>query len=460
MLPWFVKHHRTLDAWIERNRQALESVWSNDAAQMPSRDGRTSELYVQLPIVIGNPSTGPLFQQPIPDDFTQLMRERRFHLQIVGPGGAGKTTLARQIGRWALDGSIRSGKDKHKLIPIWIDEELSEAKSVSKVVRGKLYSSLPNEELENDFCDALLCHGRLLVIVDRLSERSVETQRYIRQVYRSTRLEAMIATSRVPLPIEGLLPTLLFPQPLNSASLLFFMTSILTAIARNNDKSSSSEIGPLGTMAEQLKLGERLASFIQLRTSEGEEEVPMLPLPVRLFVEQAINYVSAGRSMHDLPTSLPDVYVEYLREVNPKTGLESNVLSDEKMIRAAKTLGKLALQPNYIPKEFSPESAREALKRDGWVTFDPIDPIDRLKSNGVLSQRELGAYTRLRFTFDPIAEFIGAFAYAEESGIDRDSWTRILESSKAAPGFQIALRLVRQAYGIQLGWAVEQVTLQ
>jgi photosystem II stability/assembly factor-like uncharacterized protein len=151
MLPWFVKHHRTLDAWIERNRQALESVWSNDAAQMPSRDGRTPELYVQLPIVIGNPSTGPLFQQPIPDDFTQLMREHRFHLQIVGPGGAGKTTLARQIGRWALDGSIRSGKDKHKLIPIWIDEELSEAKSVSKVVRGKLYSSLPNEELENDF---------------------------------------------------------------------------------------------------------------------------------------------------------------------------------------------------------------------------------------------------------------------------------------------------------------------
>jgi hypothetical protein len=166
---------------------------------------------------------------------------------------------------------------------------------------------------------------------------------------------------------------------------------------------------------------------------------------VRLFVEQAIDFLSMGKTLDDLPTSLPEVYAQYLKQVNPKTGAASNSLSDEEMLKVAKTLGKLALHPNYVPKEFSPEAAREALKSDGWTSFDPIDPVERLQSNGVLFQREIGAYTRYRFALDPIAEFLGAFAYAEECGANRDSWNQILESSAAAPGFQSALKLIRQA---------------
>jgi len=164
----------------------------------------------------------------------------------------------------------------------------------------------------------------------------------------------------------------------------------------------------------------------------------------------------APRSLDDLPTSLPEVYVQYLKQVNPKTSAASNSFSDEEMLKVAKTLGKLALQPNYVPKEFSPEAARDALKSNGWASFDPIDPIERLKSNGVLFQKEIGASTRFRFALDPVAEFLGAFAHAEECGADQDLWKRILANSVSAPGFQIALRLIRQVYGGQLGWAVDQ----
>jgi hypothetical protein len=95
------------------------------------------------------------------------------------------------------------------------------------------------------------------------------------------------------------------------------------------------------------------------------------------------------------------------------------------------------------------------LKNNGWASFDRINPIDRLKSNGVLFQREIGAYTRLRFTLDPIAEFLGAFAYAEECGANQDSWNRIFESSSAVPGFQIALKLIQQAYSGEMGWTLD-----
>jgi hypothetical protein len=88
----------------------------------------------------------------------------------------------------------------------------------------------------------------------------------------------------------------------------------------------------------------------------------------------------------------------------------------------------------------------------GWTNLDRKDPIDRLKKNGVLIERELGPYSRLRFTLDPIAEFLAASAYAEECGSDEQRWNQILMSSAHAPGFVVALELVRQAYAPSLGW--------
>ena len=126
-------------------------------------------------------------------------------------------------------------------------------------------------------------------------------------------------------------------------------------------------------------------------------------------------------------------------------------------MKAAIALGKIALRPNFIPKEFAPEAAREALKKIGWVRFDGVDPIERLKANGVIVQKQIGAYSRLRFVLDPIAEFLAAFAYAEECGANEEAWKQKFdETSVAALGFHIALQLIRQAYGSRLGWAGDE----
>jgi len=460
VLPWYTMRPRTLDAWIESNRHRLETYWNNAAApQAAPRDGTNSarnESYVQLPIRIRHETSGLLIQQPTWEDFSSASNQSRWNIQIVGPGGAGKTTLARQIGRWTLDGSLRAGADRHKMFPIWIDEDLSGTNTLSKVIREKLFAALPDEEIDVEFCNAMLRKQRLLVIIDRLSERSAETQEYLRNIYRSTRLGALIVTSRTSLAVDGLKPAFVFPQPLNSASLLFFMTSLLATPKDKKDQSKSEENGPLATMTGQLELGQRLALLI--RTPDRKHEIPMLPLPVRLFVEQAVDYLSTGRPLDDLPTSLPEVYVQYLRQINPKIGPATNLISDEDMLRSAKALGKLALQPNFVPKEFSTESARDTLKGVGWTNFDHAGPIERLKANGVLFQKQIGAYSRLRFVLDPIAESMGAFAYAEECGAEEESWKRVLEASAAAPGFQIALKLIRQAYGKELEWALDQNT--
>jgi hypothetical protein len=53
---------------------------------------------------------------------------------------------------------------------------------------------------------------------------------------------------------------------------------------------------------------------------------------------------------------------------------------------------------------------------------------------------------RLRFTLDPIAEFLAAVAYGEDCRLDDEKWEILMLESQAAPAFQVATKLVRQAY--------------
>jgi hypothetical protein len=78
-----------------------------------------------------------------------------------------------------------------------------------------------------------------------------------------------------------------------------------------------------------------------------------VPLPVRLFVEQAVRLLRGGKRLDDLPLSLPDVYFRHLRGVNPEDPSAQHFLDGDRMLKVAKLLGKVAVGVDYIPKEFS-----------------------------------------------------------------------------------------------------------
>jgi photosystem II stability/assembly factor-like uncharacterized protein len=460
VLPWFVRHPRTLDAWVEKHRDAIRQAWNAQAgAGMPqpfdSQPRGSQPIYVALPIRIGDPVSGSWVEKPRAEDIRKLVKQTRSTMQIIGPGGAGKTTLARQMGAWSFEHGSNMGLSDHPMLPVWVDEDLdTERNPLPTVVKGRLVAALADEEVEDELCAALLEKQRLLVFIDRLSERSADTQRYIETIYRSRRIGSLVLTSRTLFTIDGAPSVCLYPQPLNSATLLNFMTSLLSVFLADNRDDGQGGSRPLSSLQEQLKLGERLAGLIRLQTGKGEQDVPLVPLPVRLFVEQAVRLLHDGKELDDLPLSLPEVYFRHLRQINPEHASAQHFLDGDRMFKVAKLLGKVAVGKDYIPKEFSRNYALAELVAAGETVTASCDPTVRLRMNGVLLERSGGIDAQLRFALDPIAEFLAAAAHAEECGADADMWEAILLQSNHAPGFQAALKLTRQAYGRREGWAM------
>ena len=164
---------------------------------------------------------------------------------------------------------------------------------------------------------------------------------------------------------------------------------------------------PFYSPEDQLALGQRLAQLFRTTQAGEENGTAILPLPVRLFVEESIRLLNLGRSLDELPVSLPDVYLRYVERVNPEDPTVKNFMTNEDLLRAAMAIAKLALGDDFSPKEFFKDDARETLKQNGW-TDQTKRPPSKLVDNGILLEKIVVGHPRMRFVLDPVAENLAA----------------------------------------------------
>jgi len=347
------------------------------------------------------------------------------------------------------------------MLPIFIDEDTSD---LFAVIRRKLHSWL-REEVDNAFIDALLKSKRLLIIVDRLSERHADTQQHILTIHSSHPMNALVVTTRRPISFETEGAVTLMPIPLDSNNLLYFMTSLLRELRGASEKngrrppekpnestarSTSTSGAAFGGMRSQLKLGEKLAGLLP---QEHDATAQITPLLVKLFVEEAVRLAKENVTdpLAKLPSSIPEIYFDYLRALNPhgpdKHGKEMvDEIEDQLMLEAARLFASIALGDDFVPKEFDGGEAVQFMERMGSTAEEASLAIRRLTANGVLLLRDLGGVPRYRYLLDPICELLGAYHRALEADRDVSSWNLLLASVRSkgelAAGSREALRLI------------------
>lgn len=420
LLPWFAFQPRTLGAWVKQNRLALSSRAQRDLQSSIAVGGNGP--YISLPIEVQDGGHLQLITEPSRETFLSFSK-RPVTIEICGPGGIGKTTLMNQCAAWLAEDDKGDAERKAAVGVIVIEPYVGD---LIPYISKKL-TKITEEDVSDEFVRQLLRKGILVPVVDSVSELEDAMQAKLKGDLDTTVTGLVILTSREPVNLRSMERVLISPKPLNSGTLLHFITSVLA--------SAPGDVNEFNSMEFQLDIGMRIA---RIMTTAGTE-IPLTPLLAKLYVDRAIELMRAGRSLEDLPSSIAEAYFDFIRLLLRREPALDQVAA----LACIKKTGQLSLGVRFIP---SPLGIRTLLDELRAVVADrSILVINTLVAAGVLEEKEMGLGKMISFSLDPVAEFCAAYAYTEELGFDLAAWKCFRDkvlSAGAPAGFCSALDLV------------------
>ena len=174
------------------------------------------------------------------------------------------------------------------------------------------------------------------MIVDALSERSLETQRHVSDFYGSgVPLNALVLTTRREPKFGQLDRPPVYTERLAGPTLIPF---IFEYLRRRQVEGAFDQ-------RQQLELGDRVLALVEA----GGRALSVTPLLVTLFVESALARSREHQSLEALPASVPEVYLDYLRRLNPDQAATPDAVDDATIIRAARVLARTSLGRSFVP---------------------------------------------------------------------------------------------------------------
>jgi len=393
--------------------------------------------YVSLPVKLNDPVTGRLIEKPDEEILSQLFNPERTIIQIIGPGGTGKTSLAVAICRWVIQATRNRVPGWIPKLPILLENDCTD---VLKEITGIVRSWQNDYAIHEDFVQLLLKNQHLVIVVDSLSERPASIQNYFKTLHTTTPVNALIITARQPIDLQVKEGLYLYPSPLNSNNLLHFITTYLNIYPGH----------PLQSSREQLAFAEKIVNIIEGHNSR----TPVTPILVKLIIEIALRKEGNEERdfqtiLNEMPDSIPDVYYQYLVHVNPKNLTAANYLPKQEMLLIAELLGRMSLGSTFQPQDFLEKEARKAIAEVYGNVHG--DPIQRFVDNGILTRRESLATSYLRFNIDTLAEYLAASTLYDEhnTGPEQlaDFKTRVNSLDDVALEFKLAFIQVSEYKG-------------
>jgi HEAT repeat protein len=415
-LIFFKYHPRVLDAWVTAHIQATRDEFQKRETV------RDRKIFVPIPVILDNNTIATLKGKDLQPTFAQ----KRGCLLIWEEGGAGKTSLACQIGKWAMSDNPEERICTHRMLPVLIEEELNIKVTEGKqpfieAIRGQLQDLTDTTEpISEELLEQLLKQRRILVIVDHFSEMSEQTRTAIKPEMPDFPVNALLVTSRLEELLGRVTKTAIKPLRIEGNRLSSFMESYLSQ-RQKRDLFSDTEF---------------FNACIQLSTIAGDRNITVLL--AKLYADKLIAK-KEGTTDPDLPNNISELMLHYLNQLN--RSVTENKFSDATVHKDAKIIAWECLKKTYRPTAANRQNAIIAL---GEETAE--SRIKYLEDKLRIIQTKGVAHDQIHFALDPVAEYLAALYLLDINGKDESKWQDFLNiadsqnSPEGIKGFMLAVK--------------------
>jgi HEAT repeat protein len=412
LVGFFHYRRRVLDAWVRRH---LRPAYRNFSGT--SRTVQERLVHVTIPVIRGQDQT---ILDLGPDQLRRTLARTRWCLLLWGAGGAGKTSLACRIARWAMQqmpaasmpprrgwrglaarvlGRARPARPRfgRLMLPILFERALpfpkeesgkEAARQDARTFRDLLENRLRaltglTREIPEGLCEQLLQQGRVLVILDGLSEWDEAARERTLRALAAIPASALVITSRN----RELLNN--FPNQVSLRPCLATLGQ-LTAFT----EAYLARTGA-GSLFRKYELSAGCGDLVRL---VGEGDVPALLARMNADLMAAAKK-GAGAAA---PQSVAELMARYLSFLNRNTTdpdlLDGTVQPDARAVAWA------SVEAQYRPSPVPP--ARATLALQGLSANNVSKRLAHLRTGMHLLRAEPNG--DLAFNLDPLAETLAA----------------------------------------------------
>jgi len=386
---------RVLDDWILSVVKTVEHQFNE------RQTVRESQLYIPTPVMLKERKLTSLSA----DTISELFQSERTYIVISGEGGSGKTSLACQIAKWCVSRTNNKPALGHLIIPILLEEDLvidwdNAIQSFLELVQGQIHRLTGDGSVDVEQVQGLLSKGRVLIIIDRLSEMPQTTINSLRFNLLRLPVRKLIVTSRAA-EILGLdiNPVIISPLLFKNETVDSFLSTYINA-------------RDLQRICNKKETRAACDKFSQL---VGKHHSTVLL--AKLFAEL---FVSTGHA-NDLPRGIPDLILHYANYLN--RSVTDKKLKDVEVHRLLRVVGWHSLKKNFMPGAASIADLQAEFSNDP----DLLDKLSYLVEPLGLVRWVKPSMTKIRFSLDPLAEYFAAMHVIEMNGEDIILWNHFLE---------------------------------